>query len=38
LRKSDIVLRFHIIKAEFRCEKMLMMYLLDYVFCREPTV
>jgi hypothetical protein len=34
LRKSDIVLRFHIIKAEFRCEKMLMMYLLDYVFFR----
>lgn len=32
---SNIVLCFHRIKTEFRCEKMLMFYLLDYAFCSD---
>lgn len=31
---SSAVLCFHKIKGEYRCEKMLMFYLLDYVFLR----
>jgi len=31
---SSTVLCFHKIKGEYRCEKMLMFYLLDYVFLR----
>jgi DNA polymerase III delta prime subunit len=31
---TSIVLCFHKIKAEFRCEKLLMLYLLDYAFLR----
>ena len=32
--KSMCILCFHKIKSEFRCEKMLMLYLFDYVFLR----
>jgi len=32
--KSAIVLCFHKVKSEYRCEKMLMLYLLDYAFLR----
>jgi GTPase SAR1 family protein len=32
--KSAIVLCFHKIKSEFRCEKLLMLYLFDYAFLR----
>jgi hypothetical protein len=31
---SSVVLCFHRIKAEYRCEKLLMFYLLDYAFLR----
>jgi hypothetical protein len=31
---SSIVLCFHKIKGEYRCEKLLMLYLLDYAFLR----
>jgi hypothetical protein len=31
---SSAVLCFHKIKGEYRCEKMLMFYLLDYIFLR----
>jgi len=30
---ANAVLCFHRIKTEFRCEKMLMFYMLDFVFC-----
>jgi len=33
--KSAIVLVFHKIKSEYRCEKMLMLYILDYSFLRQ---
>lgn len=32
---SSIVLCFHKIKSEYRCEKLLMSYILDYAFFRE---
>jgi hypothetical protein len=32
--KSAVVLCFHKIKSEFRCEKLLMLYLFDYAFLR----
>ena len=35
--KSNIMMCFHKIKSEFRCEKMLMMYMLNFVFLRENT-
>lgn len=31
---SDIIMCFHKIKSEYRCEKLLMLYLLDYAFLR----
>jgi hypothetical protein len=31
---SEVVLCFHRIKGEFRCEKLLMFYLLDFAFLR----
>jgi DNA polymerase III delta prime subunit len=33
--KSAIVLVFHKIKAEYRCEKLLMLYILDFAFLRQ---
>ena len=33
--KSAIAICFHKIKAEFRCEKLLMLYMFDYAFLRE---
>ena len=35
--KSNILMCFNKIKAEFRCEKMLMMYMLNFIFLRENT-
>jgi DNA polymerase III delta prime subunit len=35
--KSNIMMCFNKIKAEFRCEKMLMMYMLNFIFLRENT-
>ena len=35
--KANILMCFNKIKAEFRCEKMLMMYMLNFVFLRENT-
>ncbi len=35
--KSNIQMCFNKIKSEFRCEKMLMMYMLNFVFLRENT-
>lgn len=32
---SAIIICFHKIKSEFRCEKLLMFYLFDYAFLRE---
>lgn len=32
--KSDVILRFHTVKSEFRCEKMLMMYIIDIAYFR----
>jgi hypothetical protein len=32
---SSIVLGFHKIRGEYRCEKLLMLYLLDYAFLRK---
>jgi DNA polymerase III delta prime subunit len=32
---SSVVMCFHKIKSEYRCEKLLMMYILDYAFLRE---
>ncbi len=33
--KSNIILCFHKIKSEFRCEKLLMFYMLDFIYLRE---
>jgi hypothetical protein len=33
--KSNIVLVFYKIKSEYRCEKLLMLYILDYAFLRQ---
>jgi len=33
--KSAIVLVFHKIKSEYRCEKMLMLYIMDFAFLRQ---
>jgi hypothetical protein len=33
--KSAIVLIFYKIKSEYRCEKLLMLYILDYAFLRQ---
>jgi hypothetical protein len=33
--KSGIVLVFYKIKSEYRCEKLLMLYILDYAFLRQ---
>ena len=33
--KSAIVLVFYKIKSEYRCEKLLMLYILDYAFLRQ---
>ena len=37
LEKSNIVMCFNKIKAEFRCEKLLILYMLDFVYNREDT-
>ena len=34
LTTPEVVLCFHRIKGEFRCEKLLMLYLLDFAFLR----
>lgn len=34
LEKSNMLLCFHKIKSEFRCEKLLMFYMLDFIFLR----
>jgi hypothetical protein len=34
IRRSEVVMCFHRIKGEFRCEKLLMFYLLDFAFLR----
>jgi DNA polymerase III delta prime subunit len=33
--KSNVLMFFNKVKAEFRCEKMLLMYLLNFMFLRE---
>jgi hypothetical protein len=33
--KSAIVLVFYKIKSEYRCEKLLMLYILDFAFLRQ---
>ena len=33
--KSNIVMCFHKIKAEFRCEKLLILYMFNFIFIRE---
>ena len=33
--KSNVLMFFNKVKAEFRCEKMLLMYLLNFLFLRE---
>jgi hypothetical protein len=35
--KSNILLCFHKIKLEFRCEKLLILYMLDFMFLRLDT-
>jgi hypothetical protein len=35
LEKSNMMLCFHKIKSEFRCEKLLMFYMLDFIYLRE---
>ena len=35
LEKSNMMLCFHKIKSEFRCEKLLIFYMLDFIFLRE---
>lgn len=35
IETSSVVLCFYKIKAEFRCEKLLMLYILDYAFLRQ---
>jgi hypothetical protein len=32
---SSVLMCFHKIKSEYRCEKLLMLYILDYAFIRE---
>ncbi len=32
---SSVLMCFHKIKSEYRCEKLLMLYILDYAFLRE---
>jgi len=34
-QKANIIMCFHKIKGEFRCEKMLMMFMLNFMFLRE---
>lgn len=36
-KKSNILLCFYKIKSEYRCEKLLLLYMLDYIFIRENT-
>ena len=36
-KKANIQMCFNKIKSEFRCEKMLMMYMLNFVFLRDNT-
>ena len=36
-QKSNILMCFHKIKSEFRCEKMLIFYILDFMYLREDT-
>ena len=33
-KKTEIVLCFHKVRSEFRCEKLLLLYLFDYMFMR----
>lgn len=33
--KSNILMCFHKIKSEFRCEKLLLFYMLDFIYLRE---
>jgi DNA polymerase III delta prime subunit len=35
IKKTDIMMTFNRIKSEYRCEKLLMLYLLDYIFCQD---
>lgn len=35
MKIPEVVLCFHKIKGEFRCEKLLMLYLLDFAFLRQ---
>ena len=35
--KSNILMCFHKIKLEFRCEKLLILYMLDFMFLRSDT-
>ena len=35
LEKSNMMMCFHKIKSEFRCEKLLMLYMLDFIYFRE---
>lgn len=37
LEKSNIVMCFNKIKSEFRCEKLLILYMLDFVYNRDNT-
>jgi replication-associated recombination protein RarA len=37
LEKSNIVMCFNKIKSEFRCEKLLILYILDFVYNRDNT-
>jgi hypothetical protein len=34
---SNILMCFHKIKLEFRCEKLLLLYILDFIFLRSDT-
>jgi len=36
-KSSSIVICFNIIKSEYRCENLLMLYMLDYMFLRSKT-
>ena len=36
-QKANIIMCFHKIKSEFRCEKMLMMFMLNFMYLREDT-
>ena len=37
LEKSNIVMCFNKIKSEFRCEKLLILYMLDFIYNRDDT-